>query len=196
VRHALATVSFGDSGLSERIERLAKAICNGESDPFLYEQAVIIAENQILLGRVRAARIAAIESQSKLTSVERQLLLAGFPSLEPDILLRHINQGEIRKMTKLVKRYTSALGALGRRIATKTAGQADLPRAAPFEPVLGASHLQERPHSPDHTSELIAEAERVIIALPEWSNLERYERRALSRRRRALRRFGMLRDTS
>jgi hypothetical protein len=95
VRHALATVSFGDSGLSERIERLAKAICNGESDPFLYEQAVIIAENQILLGRVRAARIAAIESQSKLTSAERQLLLLGFPSLDPDIVLDHLNQGGI-----------------------------------------------------------------------------------------------------
>src|SRR6266508_2358582 len=68
VRHGLAAVNFGDSGVSDQVQRLAKAICKDESDPFRYEQAVIIAESQILLTRVRAARIAAIERCRKPTS--------------------------------------------------------------------------------------------------------------------------------
>ncbi len=114
VRHALATVNFGDSGLSDRIERLAKAICNGKSDPFLYEQAVIIAETHIFLGRVRAARIAAIDPEPELTSAERQLLLAGFPSLDPDIVLDHLNRGEIGKLANFVDRHSLRTSRLGK----------------------------------------------------------------------------------
>jgi hypothetical protein len=61
VRHGLEGVDFGNPGHSAQVERLAKAICPDASDPFRYEQAIIIAESQILLTRVRAARIAAIE---------------------------------------------------------------------------------------------------------------------------------------
>jgi hypothetical protein len=61
VRHGLEGVDFGNPGHSEQVERLAKAICPDASDPFRYEQALIIAESQIFLARVRAAGMAAIE---------------------------------------------------------------------------------------------------------------------------------------
>ena len=61
VRHGLEAVSFGNTGHSAQVERLAKAICQDTSDPFRYEQAIIIAESQIFVARVRAARVAAIE---------------------------------------------------------------------------------------------------------------------------------------
>jgi hypothetical protein len=121
VRHGLAAVNIGDSGVSDQVQRLAKAICKDESDPFRYEQAVIIAETQILLGRVRAARIAAIEPARK--------------------------------------------------------GSAEASDAAKLE-----------------REELRGDVECLTRALPELLNLERYERRALSRRRRAIRRLDALAD--
>jgi hypothetical protein len=65
VRHGLGSVRFGDGGLSEKVERIAKTICKGDTDPFQYEQAIIIAESQVLVARVRAARVAAIEPEAQ-----------------------------------------------------------------------------------------------------------------------------------
>src|SRR5688572_11740295 len=62
VRHGLESVRFGVARLSKNVERLAKAICPDSSDPFRYEQAVIIAESQIMIARVRKARVSALES--------------------------------------------------------------------------------------------------------------------------------------
>ena len=119
VRHGLERVDFGNPGYPAQVERLARAICPDASDPFRYEQALIIAESQMFLARVRAARIAAIE--------------------------RH-----------------SPARLLGR-------GDESAPQA-------------------------LDETERLSRALPDLLSLERYERRALSRRRRAIRRFDALAD--
>jgi hypothetical protein len=50
-----------DVTLAPRIERIAKCICGDDPHPALFEQALIVAEKQVLLARVRAAQIAAIE---------------------------------------------------------------------------------------------------------------------------------------
>jgi hypothetical protein len=113
VRHGLSATNFGGAGLAKEVARLAKAICPDLSDPFRYEQAVIIAESQVMLTRVRAARVSALES----------------------------------------------------------------PRTP------GADTLGQELHDG-----LL----RVRLALPELLSLERYERRALSRRKRAIRRFDAL----
>jgi hypothetical protein len=119
VRHGLERVDFGNPGYPAQVERLARAICPDASDPFRYEQALIIAETQTFLARVRAARIAAIERDSPAR-------------------------------------------LLGR-------GDESAPQA-------------------------LDETERLSRALPDLLSLERYERRALSRRRRAIRRFDALAD--
>jgi len=115
VRHGLERVDFGNPGYPARVERLAA----DASDPFRYEQALIIAETQTFLARVRAARIAAIERDSPAR-------------------------------------------LLGR-------GDESAPQA-------------------------LDETERLSRALLDLLSLERYERRALSRRRRAIRRFDALAD--
>ena len=119
VRHGLERVDFGNPGYPAQVERLARAICPDASDPFRYEQALIMAETQTFLARVRAARIAAIERDSPAR-------------------------------------------LLGR-------GDESAPQA-------------------------LDETERLSRALLDLLSLERYERRALSRRRRAIRRFDALAD--
>ena len=136
-RHGLGGANFGDNGLAE-VERLAKAICNGESDPFRYEQALIIAKSQILLARIRAARITAIERTRDLPSaIEGQPLIS-------KVLSNHASE---------------------------------------------ASDSADRP-----PGEVLDEVKCFILSLPELLSLERYERRALSPRKRAIRRFDALGD--
>jgi hypothetical protein len=119
VPHGLGSVKLGDGGLSGKVKRIARMICKDNTDPFLYEQAIVIAESQVLVARVRAARIAAIERRRK--------------------------------------------------------------------PAVGRHAIDSIPDKGDDVQALCG-------ALPELPGLERYEQRALSRRRRAIRRFDALRD--
>jgi len=61
LRHGLAAVTRRNRLLAPVIERIAKAICADDQNPLLFEQALTIAENEIVLIRVRAERVAAIE---------------------------------------------------------------------------------------------------------------------------------------
>jgi hypothetical protein len=180
VRHGLAAVNFGDSGISDQVQRLAKAICNDESDPFRYEQAVIIAESQILLTRVRAARVAAVERIRKPRNavVERRLIPGFATDEERRDIVEHFANGDLRKVTKLINRMTAALRAATKKVAA------------------GLPIWDAPPETCDPTKlegqNVRDDLECLIRVLPELRNLERYERRAISRRKRAIRRFDML----
>ena len=57
LRHGLAAVVVGDLGVATEVDRVAAAICGGlHADGLEREQAVIVAEAQILLKRIRRAR--------------------------------------------------------------------------------------------------------------------------------------------
>jgi len=61
-RHGLASFSAGgDSAMAEQIEEVVGAICGGDPDPLLREQAVMIAENRLWRSLVRAQKMALIE---------------------------------------------------------------------------------------------------------------------------------------
>jgi hypothetical protein len=109
LRHGLAAADFGDSGVSGQVERLAKAICKDEKDPFRYEQAVIVAESQIFLARVRAARIATIERHRKPGSSFEHHPNIPFPNRgEVDAALKALAGGHVRPAIKLVKRMSAS----------------------------------------------------------------------------------------
>ena len=61
LRHGLYAIKLHELAPTVRIEAIATKLCAGDTNPLLREQALIIAENHVLLARVRAARLDAIE---------------------------------------------------------------------------------------------------------------------------------------
>jgi hypothetical protein len=66
LRHGLAAATLRDSGIAAEVDRLATAIGGENADAAQREQALIIAESQLTLLRVRAVR----------TSIFEQMLVA------------------------------------------------------------------------------------------------------------------------
>jgi hypothetical protein len=88
LRHGLAAASPRDPGIAGEVDRLATAIGGENADAAQREQALIIAESELTLLRVRALR----------TSIYEQMLLvtAAAGAKEPsEQLLRRQGAGEI-----------------------------------------------------------------------------------------------------
>src|SRR5262249_23993138 len=119
VSHGLASLRWDEDG-SGQVQRLAKAICKGHTDPLLYDQAFIIAETQILLGRIRAARVAAIErARAQQTTKSEPPLIPGFPTPHQlhSKLFEYLQRGELRKVAKILRQMTAAIKTAQKRIA-------------------------------------------------------------------------------
>jgi hypothetical protein len=191
VRHGLEAVNFGHQGLSEKVERIAKAICKDASDPFRFEQAIIIAESEIMVARVRAARLAAIERWRENIGPGELILPGCLSNVELNGLLRDMRDGRFRKATNLINSSTREFKAFMKALfAGMTAKDEDTRLEADREEhrmivarleEINPSELQDYP-----------DIRCVLQALPDLLSLERYERRALSRRRRAIRRYDAL----
>src|SRR5438045_695066 len=67
-RHGLSSAHLDEPGVSERVRLLAQMIVPDTNDE-VYQQVLIIAEAQLLIGRVRAAQINAIESFRRRSSL-------------------------------------------------------------------------------------------------------------------------------
>jgi hypothetical protein len=61
LRHGLAAAIVNASGMPAETTRLARAICGSDAGPAQREQAEIIAQCELLLLRVRAARVEIFE---------------------------------------------------------------------------------------------------------------------------------------
>src|ERR1700719_3894124 len=61
LRHGLAGFSRENPVVFEAMAVIAKAICQGDDNSALFEQALVIAENELLLRCVRVERIASIQ---------------------------------------------------------------------------------------------------------------------------------------
>ena len=74
LRHGLAAIALRNPVVSAEIEHLAKAISGTGAAVLQYEQALIIAESQVIVREVRAARVAAIERRRALVSSDKSKL--------------------------------------------------------------------------------------------------------------------------
>jgi hypothetical protein len=75
LRHGLAAIVVGDLDTATEVERVAAAICGPEADPSGREQALIVAEAQIMLKRVRKTRTTIMEDPPSASSLDQLLRL-------------------------------------------------------------------------------------------------------------------------
>ena len=69
LRHGLTLINRHNPVFAPEIEEIAKKMCGDDQDPLLYEQALVIAECDVLLSRVRAHTVALTERLSEPNSL-------------------------------------------------------------------------------------------------------------------------------
>jgi hypothetical protein len=173
---------------------MAKAICGEHACPALYEQTVIIVECEIVLLNIRAARVAAIKRHSIVgQKLERPNQLPGFSANEFTFAFEALLGGELRPVIRLIKRQTRTLRAVrmanaDAKVGAKQSDRADRKESSP--PSATCSHVStQRSDEGQRATQVRDELDAFQHALPELVSLERYERRAVSRRKQAIRMF-------
>ena len=69
LRHGLTAVTHRRVAHPTEIERFAKALCGGDDDPNLFEDALDVAECEMALRAVRAQRLAVVERLREVTAI-------------------------------------------------------------------------------------------------------------------------------
>jgi hypothetical protein len=171
-RHGLSAFVTTDLVMSPKMKEMVDAICDGDNDPLLRQQAIAIAHSEHWLSRIRAEKIAAIERLRDATA---------FP-LTPDTRI--------------------ARGRLRLRIFDAACAQEDVVNdlinkavAAGLDPKLVLlSPKLETAWPPPWMNFVLEDAERdeheaLREGIRDLERLDRYERRAWSARKKALRAF-------
>jgi hypothetical protein len=182
-RHGLAAITRKDPEIFAEIEPVAKAICNGATDPLLIEQALIIAENGFVLNCVQTEWIAAIERHRDRTATPLASGDLGFARAKARL-----------KKAKLT--YQMLLESPGKEAAASDAASSNAvptSAASTHEAHVRSSRRGERATS-EQAGRVTSTLERdefdaMRSAMPDLDRLERYRRRAWSRQKRAMRRF-------
>jgi hypothetical protein len=184
-RHGLATISYRNSRCAKEIEEIVDRICGNRKDPFFRDQVIVFAESEYLLRCISTERIAVIE---RLRDRTRQPLVRGDNSMA--LAKARLKRFELA-YAELVKLRPSVAekGLYDGYFGDETAAPSGAPKPNPAQ-ILGAGVNQALTESDplvDVTADERTELEAFILAMPDLARLERYERRAWSRRKRALR---------
>jgi hypothetical protein len=170
LRHGLAAVKHLDARLPRDIDLAARALCGDDVDEQLFEQARVIADNRLLLERIRDERVGLIE----------RLRDPAARALALETLWRQ------KERVKARSRQTDlAIAELQQRQARFDALNQEEQNKLRDEYIHELTKLESQPAP-------IAERDDVAVmkaALPDVELLARYDRRAWSRYRRALREF-------
>lgn len=197
LRHGLRAMLSPDPAVSAEVTRMAKAICGKSTNAALYEAALRVAEYDLLIRRIRAARLAAIKRHitTVATPAMKPKQAVGFPTGFPTAEeyahgLRELARGQPRMMTMLLNRGARAVraGVVQVSKANKPELQADAPPAvSEHERAVGdLAPPLERPVPVDRSPQLPDEVGAMLGALPHLRKFDRYEKRALARRERAI----------
>ena len=168
LRHGLAALTYKPAAFAE-VERIAKAICNGDTNPLLFDQALVIAENEMVRRCVRVEAIALIE---------RLRDIAVNPLSRDNSLTRakvRFRRGKLR--------YKQLVQAKAKTIATTTGGEKNSLQEQESD---AAQSQPTRMQKPIKSRD---EFDALRLAMPDLDRLARYERRAWSRQKRAFREF-------
>jgi len=201
LRHGLAANTHRQPVPTQQIQHLAKAICGQDQDAALFAQAQIIATNGLALRAIREQQIAVIERVRERTAIalkkgDNSIALATARSMQAWLADREI-----------VARLPQVLEKFKHHISPPQPHSEDIPDwfrdIDEFVPLRLKALLQEPdPKQERKAFELakkqIEEGERddyeaLESAVPDLIRLERYERQAWSRQKRAIRQFIELR---
>jgi len=165
LRHGLAAIAHIRPELSAEIERFANTLCGDDSDPLLFDQALVIAGNERVLRSINAQRMAVIE---RLRDTKPIALAKGDNSLA---------LGKALYLRMKSPAYNDEYYSLVERLSK--------PRTEPTEEL-------DWPVDLDAAGKLFKERdeyEAIEEAAPDLIRLERYYRRTWSRQKRAIRKF-------
>jgi hypothetical protein len=192
LRHGLTTISRRNPAHSPEIERIARAYCEGDSDPSLFEQAMIIAENDVILMRVDAEWLAAIARMRDPDTIpfsdrKASLARARARSEQGKFLYAKLMRARLHAFeTGNVAGKAILSTAKGKpKVRHKEKSDAGAPseEAKIGNPAVRPTNAAEKPQVPPQYDDF----EAAYRAAPDLVRLERYRRRATSRRNRAIR---------
>lgn len=192
-KHGLASLRSSEPADSAEIERLVRALCAGDRDAVLLAKARLVAENEMVLRAVRTQKLAVIE---RLRDPNTAPLAEGDNSL-----------AQARARFEEVKRAERTLDELVPMLAAKYKDQLPpMPETIPgvdrnemvlaflMELFESSDRAEQEEGNPEHIEQLVdqqelGEYEALQRAAPDLTRLARYEGRAWSRQKRALRDF-------
>ena len=61
LRHGLTTINYRNPAFAGEVEEMARALCEGDENPHLFQRALAVAECDVVLRYVRRERLAAIQ---------------------------------------------------------------------------------------------------------------------------------------
>lgn len=169
-RHGLAAVNNKDPAMAGRVKQMVDAICQGDDDPLLREQAVAIAESQLWLDCVKAEKLALIERLRDPTAYTLALNI------------RLARARARMRLFDVADRQQKIIDDL----ITKTKAAGRDPEREPLPPHIEAAWPRPSFRSEDAERD---EHEALCEGIGDLVRLLRYERRAWSRRKRAVRAF-------
>jgi hypothetical protein len=186
LRHGLAAISRYNPAYFPEIDRIAKAYCEGDNDPLLFEQALIMAECDLILMYVAAERLAAIARMRDPKAIP-------FSDTKASLARARARFAQAKfAYAKLVKEKAATASKSAMNLGRKSAGTGLEKKATP-----NTSNLNAAPNSPNKVAtqpRKYDEVEGMLRAVPDLKRLERYERRAISRRNRAMHEFSFIRS--
>lgn len=174
LKHGLAASYKHDSLLLQQTRQTARAICSGENDELLFEQAMLIAEYDQLCRRILAQRMIIIERlRDPLTT----------PMIKDDEKRR-------LKTLELIQKQRDLAHSEFSQLKTKLEKQGEeLTSFARARPTKANANWKYKPLKERDEYEAMREA------IGDLERLRRYERRAWSRRNRAIRDFIAIKAT-
>jgi hypothetical protein len=192
-RHGLAAITHHLPAPSGEIEQLARAICGDDEDPALFAQAISIAENELALRAIRERQVECVE---RLREITAEPFAVGDNGIE---LSKVIFQRALLAREQILRLVPFFLEKYKDQLA-ESETQANKSPPSPFDIVpLELKVLLQSPETMEEEERARELARQQIKDRDEFEafeqaaidliRLDRYERRAWSRQKHAIRAF-------
>ena len=190
LRHGLAAIHRRQCPPAEAVEQLAIAICGNEGeDAELLAAARAIAENEFVRSAIRQQKIVAIERLKEATKLALRKGHNSFTLAKARFMEAWLADGEIQKMVpQVMKKFgldTPPRVLPGDLVPIQIKALLEEPTEAEEEQALELARKEIKRQQRN-------EYEALEEAIPDLIRLERYDRRAWSRQKRAIQQFVLI----